>query len=65
MLIGFFADEQSQWSLTFEVRKSTMDTAFMPELYKSQWSLTFEVRKSAAAKDHVAHHAHVAMEPDL
>ena len=35
----------SQWSLTFEVRKSTEASRGGPELAASQWSLTFEVRK--------------------
>ena len=37
---------RSQWSLTFEVRKSQGAPVIFgyPEL--SQWSLTFEVRKS-------------------
>ena len=38
----------SQWSLTFEVRKSKIEYYdFTPLLEKSQWSLTFEVRKRA------------------
>ena len=36
----------SQWSLTFEVRKSVPERAYWAELSQSQWSLTFEVRKS-------------------
>ena len=35
----------SQWSLTFEVRKSYAATGFLCEPGLSQWSLTFEVRK--------------------
>ena len=36
----------SQWSLTFEVRKSRQKKATPPRRHGSQWSLTFEVRKS-------------------
>ena len=40
--------EASQWSLTFEVRKSTWGAQFGDASdTASQWSLTFEVRKSA------------------
>ena len=36
----------SQWSLTFEVRKSELDFPRRQGFAVSQWSLTFEVRKS-------------------
>ena len=55
----------SQWSLTFEVRKSSMGwTGSMPA-NSSQWSLTFEVRKSLAFVVISALVLPVAMEPDL
>ncbi len=41
----------SQWSLTFEVRKSGIDGRREPVTEPvSQWSLTFEVRKSASTR---------------
>ena len=40
------AIELSQWSLTFEVRKSDDVKATLAATKGSQWSLTFEVRKS-------------------
>ena len=39
----------SQWSLTFEVRKSGIMTTILGVITGSQWSLTFEVRKRAEA----------------
>ena len=39
-------DGASQWSLTFEVRKSRTYGPGSPSQDRSQWSLTFEVRKS-------------------
>ncbi|VEH69331.1 Uncharacterised protein [Arachnia propionica] len=36
----------SQWSLTFEVRKSIIGELDLVKVDGSQWSLTFEVRKS-------------------
>ncbi len=39
-------EKMSQWSLTFEVRKSHTDSASAGYSAWSQWSLTFEVRKS-------------------
>ena len=39
----------SQWSLTFEVRKSIWAGEFQDVDNLSQWSLTFEVRKSGVA----------------
>ena len=40
----------SQWSLTFEVRKSCATRTRMGRAkILSQWSLTFEVRKRAAS----------------
>ena len=39
--------DESQWSLTFEVRKSgSSRPSVTPGTSPSQWSLTFEVRKS-------------------
>ena len=38
----------SQWSLTFEVRKSRKTRGILEAITTSQWSLTFEVRKSGS-----------------
>ena len=45
-MLANLLEEQSQWSLTFEVRKSTLPSESLMTIWSSQWSLTFEVRKS-------------------
>ena len=56
----------SQWSLTFEVRKSSgRSTAETINDALSQWSLTFEVRKSCEETTLAQEAEDVAMEPDL
>ena len=58
--------DESQWSLTFEVRKSgSSRPSVTPGTSPSQWSLTFEVRKSGGAECGGADRPVVAMEPDL
>ena len=46
MAVCFKTREESQWSLTFEVRKSGWFRRWRWSSSRSQWSLTFEVRKS-------------------
>ena len=59
-------DYQSQWSLTFEVRKRVAKIETVSWYNRSQWSLTFEVRKRRPRHHRRLHpHPHVAMEPDL
>ena len=41
----------SQWSLTFEVRKSTDLLGAVLRVRGSQWSLIFEVRKRPSIQD--------------
>ena len=55
----------SQWSLTFEVRKSSVMTDLGWSVIKSQWSLTFEVRKRSDPGLRDLAELLVAMEPDL
>ena len=56
----------SQWSLTFEVRKSRRHlTLAQQHAHQSQWSLTFEVRKSLVVPTTTRDDHAVAMEPDL
>ena len=46
LIVGKY--DASQWSLTFEVRKSTRaQELYGSNFVPSQWSLTFEVRKRA------------------
>ena len=46
MTLEFGQLKESQWSLTFEVRKrEPKPISGRPQWTKSQWSLTFEVRK--------------------
>ena len=46
-----FAASSSQWSLTFEVRKSSYTfPSTCTWVALSQWSLTFEVRKSVSCQ---------------
>ena len=56
----------SQWSLTFEVRKSSeLANIGVIRIVQSQWSLTFEVRKRYTAALEREAKERVAMEPDL
>ena len=45
-------EDWSQWSLTFEVRKSPTLAGCLITRLVPQWSLTFEVRKSQPPHDH-------------
>ena len=56
---------ESQWSLTFEVRKRVLSVGnwYLPTM--SQWSLTFEVRKRQPCCGRLQRGGRVAMEPDL
>ena len=56
---------QSQWSLTFEVRKRDAWRSITTRHAESQWSLTFEVRKRRQRHPAPRNHLDVAMEPDL
>ena len=56
---------RSQWSLTFEVRKSAICRVARDVGQWSQWSLTFEVRKSSGDGPAAGVGGDVAMEPDL
>ena len=57
--------KRSQWSLTFEVRKSWDKIKSWFNDLVSQWSLTFEVRKRTQLIQPWEFGHMVAMEPDL
>ena len=65
MAVCFKTREESQWSLTFEVRKSLTFQDVRRARAALQWSLTFEVRKRVYVGVEQAGSGFVAMEPDL
>ena len=63
--LGGSSPGRSQWSLTFEVRKSCAALQVAVNRRVSQWSLTFEVRKRPGYQGLPEGKDLVAMEPDL